>query len=338
MFSGFLLLVALVGLGLAAGWRRVLLWAWMPLVLAILAILFINRPLKTSQNQIYETESAYNYIQVLEKDGYRMLRLNEGQGIHSMCHPTQLDYAGPWEQFLVAPFFNPAPFKPENLQRMAIVGLAAGTLARQATEVFGPVTIDGYEIDPEIIRVGQEYFGMSMPNLNPIAQDGRLGLAASREPYDLIAVDAYRPPYIPWHLTTREFFELVRNRLTSDGVVAINVGRAPGDRRLIDGLAATLQAVFPSVYVMDIPNTFNSMIYATNQPTQISDLYQNYLDLQTRDDVNPLLMTALERTIVNQQTTPQNGGVFTDDNAPIEWITNNMVLNYVFFGDMESLR
>ncbi len=338
LFSGFLLLVALVGLGLAAGWRRVLLWAWMPLVLAILAILFINRPLKTSQNQIYETESAYNYIQVLEKDGYRMLRLNEGQGVHSMYHPTQLDYAGPWEQFLVAPLFNPAPFKPENLQRMAIVGLAAGTLARQATEVFGPVTIDGYEIDPEIIRVGQEYFGMTMPNLNPIAQDGRLGLAASREPYDLIAVDAYRPPYIPWHLTTREFFELVRNRLTSDGVVAINVGRAPGDRRLIDGLAATLQAVFPSVYVMDIPNTFNSMIYATNQPTQISDLYQNYLDLQTRDSTNPLLMTALERTIVNQQTTPQNGGVFTDDNAPIEWITNNMVLNYVFFGDMESLR
>jgi len=338
LFSGFLLLVALVGLGLAAGWRRVLLWAWMPLVLAILAILFINRPLKTSQGQIYETESAYNYIQVLEKDGYRMLRLNEGQGVHSMWHPTQLDYAGPWEQFLVAPLFNPAPFQPENLQRMAVVGLAAGTLARQATQVFGPVAIDGYEIDPEIIRVGQEYFGMTMPNLNPIAQDGRLGLAASREPYDLIAVDAYRPPYIPWHLTTREFFELVRSRLTSDGVVAINVGRAPGDRRLIDGLAATLQAVFPSVYVMDIPNTFNSMIYATNQPTQITDLYQNYLYLQTREEVNPLLMTALERTIVNQQATPQNGRVFTDDNAPIEWITNNMVLNYVFFGDMESLR
>jgi hypothetical protein len=49
-------------------------------------------------------------------------------------------------------------------------------------------------------------------------------------------------------------------------------------------------------------------------------------------------MTALERTIVNQQATPKNGRVFTDDNAPIEWITNNMVLNYVFFGDMESLR
>jgi spermidine synthase len=221
---------------------------------------------------------------------------------------------------------------------MAIVGLAAGTLARQATEVFGDVAIDGYEIDPEIIRVGQEYFNMREPNLNPIAQDGRLGLATSRRRYDLIAVDAYRPPYIPWHLTTREFFEVVRGRLTEDGVLAINVGRAPNDRRLIDGLTATLQSVFPSVYVMDIPDTFNSVVYATNQPTQIADLYQNYLYLQSRPDTHTLLMAALERTIVNQQPTPQGGQVFTDEKAPIEWITNNMVLNYVFFGDMESLR
>jgi predicted membrane-bound spermidine synthase len=338
LFSSFLLLVALGGLWLTAGWRHALLWSWMLILLAMLAVIFTNRPLKNTPGQIYETESAYNYIQVLEVDGFRLLRLNEGQGIHSKWHPTQLDYAGPWEQFLVAPFFNAGGYGPERVQSMAIVGLAAGTLARQATQVFGDVAIDGYEIDPEIIRVGQEYFDMREPNINPIAQDGRLGLATSRRRYDLIAVDAYRPPYIPWHLTTREFFEVVRGRLTEDGVLAINVGRAPNDRRLIDGLTATLQSVFPSVYVMDIPDTFNSVVYATNQPTQIADLYQNYLYLQSRPDTHPLLMAALERTIVNQQPTPQGGQIFTDENAPIEWITNNMVLSYVFFGDMESLR
>ena len=58
-----------------------------------------------------------------------------------------------------------------------------------------------------VFEVGQEYFGMNMPNLNAIAEDGRWGLAHSEYLYDLIAVDAYRPPYIPWHLTTLEFFQ-----------------------------------------------------------------------------------------------------------------------------------
>jgi hypothetical protein len=89
---------------------------------------------------------------------------------------------------------------------------------------------------------------------------------------------------------------------------------------------------------MDIPNTFNSMIYATVQPTDIQDLYRNYLGAIARPDTHLLLKTALERTIVNQQPTPRGGVAFTDDRAPIEWITNNMVLNYVISGDVESLR
>ena len=72
-------------------------------VLALLALIFIDRPIKSTSGQIYETESAYNYIQVLEKDGYRMLRLNEGQGIHSQWHPTQIAYGRTWDFFLAAP-------------------------------------------------------------------------------------------------------------------------------------------------------------------------------------------------------------------------------------------
>ncbi len=100
---------------------------------------------------------------------------------------------------------------------MAIIGLAAGTSARQATAAFGPIPIDGFEIDQEILNVGQDYFGMTDPNLNPIAQDGRWGLAHSGEKYSLISIDAYRPPYIPWHLTTREFFGEVYDHLDANG-------------------------------------------------------------------------------------------------------------------------
>jgi MFS family permease len=337
-FSGFLLLVAFVGLWQSAGWRSVLAWLWMPILLAVLSIIWMGSPVKRSVGQIYETESAYNYIQVLNWNGYRILRLNEGQGEHSRYHPEQLAYDGPWMQFLVGPFFNEPPFYPENVERMAIVGLAAGTTARQATEVFGPIPIDGYEIDPTVIEVGRRFFDMNQPNLNAIAEDGRIGLSRSQEKYTIIGLDAYRPPYIPWHLTTREFFQSVADHLTDEGVLVINVGRAPGDRRLIDGMVGTIRTVLPSVYVMDVPDTFNSIIYATSKPTQVTNLVENYQILSDREGTHPLLLSAILRAGTNLQPTPQSEVVFTDDLAPIEWITNKMVLQFVFSGGVEDLQ
>ncbi len=267
-----------------------------------------------------------------------MLRLNEGQGIHSMWHPEQLDYFGPWEQFLSAPFFNQPEYKPENVSRVAVIGLAAGTVVRQITEVYGSVPVDGYEIDPEILEIGRRFFEMDSPNLNAFALDGRIGLQRSSEVYSLIVVDAYRPPYIPWHLTTREFFQIVSNHLSEDGVMAINVGRSPDNRRLVEALVGTIQTVFPSVYVMDIPDTFNTIIYATVQKTDIQNLYDNLLYLYTRADISPLLVESIHRIVINLQPTPVSDIVFTDDWAPVEWITNSLVLNYLFFGDMEALE
>ena len=310
VFSGFLLFTALVGVWLSSGWRAALRFVWMPLVLGLLVYLFAGRSIKSTTGQIYETESAYNYIQVLEKNGYRILRLNEGQGEHSIWHPTELDYHGPWEQFLAAPFFNSPPYPIDRIRNMAIVGLAAGTIPRQASEVFGSIPIDGFEIDPEIIRVGREYFDMNGTNLTAIAQDGRWGLEHSDRRYSIIGIDAYRPPYIPWHLTTQEFFHIVYQHLAEDGVMVINVGRSPTDRQLIDGLVGTISMVFPSVYVMDVPNTFNSIVYATVQTTQLQFLYDNLLHLLSRSDVHPLLIKSIERTILNMQPTPDSKTVY----------------------------
>ncbi|HWQ83974.1 MAG TPA: fused MFS/spermidine synthase [Anaerolineales bacterium] len=337
-FSMFLLLVAFGGLWLSDGWKSILRLVWMPLVLIGVGAFLAGAPIKDTAGQIYETESSYNYIQVLEVDGFRYLRLNEGQGIHSTWHPTELAYDGPWEQFLAGPFFSPTINNPEDVKSMAIVGLAAGTSARQATAVFGPIPIDGYEIDPEIITVGQRYFDMNMPNLNAIGEDGRWGLEHSPRRYTLIAVDAYRPPYIPWHLTTQEFFQAVYDHLEADGVMVINVGRAPDDRSLIDALVGTIQTVFPTVHVMDLPGTFNSILYATRQPTKVEDLYQNVLHLYNRGDVHPLLIRSLTRLVTNLQPTPQSQIVYTDDWAPIELMTNSMVLKFVLLGDMERLK
>jgi len=338
VFSLFLLCVALAGLGLNVGTRIMLPYLLMVVILALTALFYSRRPLKSSQGQIYEKESAYNYIQVRKFGDTLFLRLNEGQGDHSMYSPTTLDYNGPWEQFLVGPFFNPPPYLPGQVRRIAIVGLAAGTTARQATAVFGSIPIDGFEIDPAIVDVGRKYFAMTMPNLNVFIEDGRWGLEHSPYHYDIIAVDAYRPPYIPWHMTTSEFFKISKDHLTENGVLSLNAVHLPDDRRLIDGLATTIGTLFPSVHIIDIPGTLNSIIYATMQPTLAEDLTSNILLLSIRKDIHPLLIDALQTASSNLQSGYQQTTVYTDDLAPIEWITNDMILNFVLHGNSEVLQ
>ncbi len=339
VFSALLLLVGLAGLWVSSGWKIALAYLWTPLVILVIAIWGLSGPERTTPGLVYETESSYNYIQVLQNsNGYRFLRLNEGQGIHSEYSPSTLDYGGPWEMVLAAPYFNLTPYDPGQVKSMAIVGLAAGTSARQATAVYGPIPIEGFEIDPKVVAVGRQFFDMNEPNLNVIVQDGRWGLEHSLNHYQVISVDAYRPPYIPWQLTTQEFFQIVRDHLTSDGVMSINVGRAPNDRRLIDALASTIQTVFPSVYVVDLPQTFNSIIYATVQPTRFSNFQANFTALIDRPGVHPLLKAVMTRVVDNIQPPPEPGPVFIDDLAPVEWITNAMVVNYILSGNVEDLK
>ncbi|MBM4427429.1 MAG: spermine synthase [Chloroflexi bacterium] len=337
-FGMVLLAVALVGLALYAGRREMLKLIWMPILLAVIAFAFSNSALKSSTGQVYETESEYNYIQVQQVDGYTLLRLNDGQGVHSIYHPDMLYFNGPWEQFMVGPYFY-ANRSPDDIKRMAIVGLAAGTAARQATAVYGQdLQIYGFEIDGKIIEVGRKYFEMNLSNLHVTVGDGRLELDRSRVKYDIIAIDAYRPPYIPPHMTTLEFFEICASHLTDDGVLTLNVGSTPGDRRLIDGLATTMAEIFPSIHIMDIPGSLNTMIFATKQPTTRENFADNMIRLAQDTSLDPVLVTTMASTFTNLQPGYQTTTVFTDDLAPIEWIVNDMVVNFVIDGGLEFLQ
>ncbi|HRQ32319.1 MAG TPA: fused MFS/spermidine synthase, partial [Anaerolineales bacterium] len=187
-------------------------------------------------------------------------------------------------------------------------------------------------LDPKIVEVGQNYFDMTMPNLNVIIGDGRLNLERSEQKYDIIAVDAYRPPYIPPHMTTREFFEICASHLTENGVLTINSASVPGDRRLINGLATTMATIFPSIYTVDIPGSLNTMIFATKQKTIPENFAMNLLTLSNDPTVNPLLITAMQVTFANLKTEYETTTVFTDDHAPIEWIVNDMVIRFILEG------
>ena len=272
---------------------------WMPAAVAILAMFVLGGRSRAAISDdftvIYENESTYNYIQVQEHtSGHRYLFLNEGQGIHSQWHPEQIAYNRTWSYFLTAPYFNPVPHSPDDVDSLLVIGLAAGTIPRQHTAVYDDIRMDGVEIDPTILEVGAEYFQMNqehMPSLTTYAQDGRYVLKQLDTRYDVVAVDAYRPPYIPWHLTTVEFFEEVSAHLTDNGVVAINVGRTQTDRRLINALTATLSEVYPSVHAIDVPNTFNTLLIATRTPTQSSNLQANLQQLPA--DAHPILRDVL---------------------------------------------
>jgi predicted membrane-bound spermidine synthase len=165
---------------------------------------------------------------------------------------------------------------------------------------------------------------MNEPNLTVHIGDGRYALARSTQHYDVIGIDAYRLPYIPWHLTTREFFEQTRARLTDDGVVVVNVGHTQDDYRLVEAMVATLQAVFPSVHVIDLPNTFNAILVATVAPSSPDNLRANLALLN-----HPLLREVISDAIWNLRPTAPGPTVFTDDKAPVEQLTNSIVLRFL---------
>lgn len=337
VFSSLLMAVATVGFFIYIDLKTWLRYSWMPVVLVLLWIFGARGADKSTGNMIFETESAYNYIQVIEINDYRYLRLNEGQGMHSVYHPTALNYFGPWSQVLVAPFFNTPPHALDDVERIAMVGLAAGTSARQANAVYGEIHIDGFEIDPKVVDVGRALFEMNQPNLTVYIQDGRWGLAHADGDYDIISVDAYRPPYIPWHMTTVEFFSIVYDQLSDDGVMVINIGRSPLDRRLVNDLGTTIGQIFPTLFVVDIPESFNTIIFATKQPGSWENFVHNFSNL-ANSNVEPLLIEAMAMAINHQQPSPDLTRVYTDDLAPIEWLTNKIVVDFIFSGGLDELQ
>jgi hypothetical protein len=107
---------------------------------------------------------------------------------------------------------------------------------------------------------------------------------------------------------------------------------------VVNALATTIHSVFPSVHAMDIPNSFNTILFATRQPTTTRNFFDNYQQLATLPTVHPLLLESMQLTLANMQPEPETTQVFTDDRAQIEWLTNGLVLNFFFNVGTEVLQ
>lgn len=317
-----LMVLSLIGLIIGRGGRRIAL-------VAILLMASLGIHATTSAGEIKppyrgvlieEAESDYNYIQVLQDNGRYLLALNDGHAIHSIYDPNSVLTGGPWDYFLLAP-----TMVGNSPERALIVGLAGGTSAHSLLATYPNLIIDGVEIDPKVLELAERYFALDDPRLATYAQDGRYFLETSDETYDLVALDAYRQPYIPFHLATQEYFELVADHLSEDGVVVVNAGRSETDFRLVDALSSTLSAVFPSVWLVDVQGYDNTMVIASKQEITLDEIDQRLRS--TEPGSNQQIVAAEVFADGNIRMNTEDARPYTDDRAPVETLIDRMIFD-----------
>lgn len=313
IFALALALVAVAGLG----WRYLAAPAAVAGVIAI-PVGTVKAETDPGDRVIFEQETETQYARVIEEaDGDRRLELNEGVAQHSYYSPRSYLTNDYWDGLLILPFMG-RELPPE---RIAVLGNAAGTTARSYGHYFPQTHVDGVEIDPELAEIGRRYFDMTNPNLTVHNEDARPWLRASDGDFDVIIVDAYRQPYIPFYLATKEFFELARDRLAPDGMVIVNVGHPEDNDDLERVLSATMAEVFPTV-LRDPAEDTNALLIGTAGaagPQRLRAARAGLpTDLQQRAD--------LEAARIGP---PLPGGeVYTDDKAPVEWLIDRSILGY----------
>jgi spermidine synthase len=313
-FLVFALALALVG-AVGLGWRS----AAVPALLAVVIALPAGTIKAADTGRVlYEAETLHQYARVVERDdGSRALELNEGQAVHSLYVPGSFLTGDYWDGHLVLPFA--ARERPPR--RIAILGNAAGTVARAYGPYFPAAAVDAVEIDGELTELGRRYFGLRNPRMQAFAEDARPWLERSAGGYDAIMVDAYRQPYIPFYLTTREFFELARERLAPGGIVIVNVGHPEDSDELERVLGATMATAFDRVLRDPIEPT-NSLLVGGDPGLSARRLGRNAASLAP--ELRPLAVDAARRLA------PHLGGgeVYTDDRAPVEWLVDSSLLEY----------
>jgi spermidine synthase len=296
---------------------------WQLVTVALVALLLVPAgTIKPTEGLLHESESSYQYVQVVERsDGSHALRLNEGVAVHSVWHRNSVLTGGVWDTFLLVP-----PLVGRPVERMLVIGNAGGTIARAFAELYPDVAIDGVEIDPEVSAAGRRYLGLGdNPKLEVFEADGRPYLQLTDRRYDVIVVDAYHQPYIPFYLATEEFFSLARERLADGGVLALNVAAVPGDERLAEAIGTTVLAAFPQAWRWK-PLRFNELVLGFDRPIEREEMVTRANGVDAR-------LASLAR-LFGDGVRPVRpvGRPLTDDRAPVEWLTDRMIIDFVSRG------
>jgi spermidine synthase len=302
----FLILAAIPAIVAASGLRA--RWLVVPGALLTALALPVGTVKPAEEGEvIYETETQYQYARVLQlPDGSRRLELNEGHAIHSLYRPGTVLTGNYWDGFLVLPFAA----RPRPPRSIAILGTAGGTVARAYAHFFPSTRIDAVDIDARLFEIGHRYFGLERrPRLREIAADARPFLRRTSARYDSIFVDAYRQPYIPFYLATREFFALAKARLERGGSVIVNIGHPIGSDALERAITATVGRELANVRRVPITRT-NTLLIASEAP------------------LAPIAWPPGGLPSLTLEAPLAGGEVFTDDRAPVEWLIDTSIVSY----------
>lgn len=268
---------------------------------------------------LYSTESEYNIIMVTEDKQARYLSLNKHFGHQSKSLNPETKLSGDYyDLFLVAQLFTDA-------NSTLILGNGAGTSMMQTRHFFN-ARIDGVEIDSVLTEVGKDYFGLVLDDRTRIYhEDARTYLIKNQDKYDVIYIDIFAgSPYVPFHVTTLEFYRLVKSALSENGVVAINLPRYAGGTQLGEYLLNTIAAVFPNSFL-----SFH-VLYAFKNATNLEKLRASLNTSEIPPYLAPVTSITLKKMQKVTLTSPEK--IFTDDYAPVESMSYAILRKIRTFG------
>jgi predicted membrane-bound spermidine synthase len=203
---------------------------------------------------------------------------------------------------------------PQARQKILMLGLGGGSIATYLARFVPEASFSTVEVDPGVIAAAKTYFGLrESERMRFLASDGRVFLTRNRETYDLILVDAYRGGYVPFHLLTREFYSLVKERLAPGGAAAFNVHDGT---KLYASTLKTVGQIFPA---LDLYPTGAGEVIAIGSASPLSQEMRELsaASLQARHGFRFPLPAILQRRIVTPAA-PLGGDIITDDFAPAD--------------------
>ena len=308
LFSATLFAVTAFGF---AGRKTALLSivAAMPLLLPIPSV-------RETPGKIYSTESAYQYIEVLDRGSFRYLAYNDAVGFQTVANKKSV-LTGPNYYY---DYYSLLPFLLKEAPKSAvIIGLGGGIIANQLHFFHPEIDIDGIEIDPKVIKIARTYFALT-DAARVFNQDGRIFVSLAKRKYDIVIIDAYtQQVYIPFHLTTMEFFSQVKKGLSDNGLVAMNVSSAREDSPLIQSINNTLRLVFGHVYRLRIPGSVDNVVLASNRSIDFAVLAGAAgTELQS--------IAAYSQLNFRESSYDDRYRPLTDDRAPIEHMVDWEIL------------
>jgi hypothetical protein len=287
------------------------------------ALLFFVPIPKAPPTVLWSGESAYNRIFVIEDKGLRLLALNDprfAQTIERVGGGSSGFYL---DEFALGPVIVPA-------KNLLVLGMGAGGSIQVSRMVVPEIQVDAVEIDSEVVRVAAKYFGLPQndPKLRVHIADARPWLAQreTNGEFDLVHVDLFQGgPYVPFYLTTVEFFQLVRSRMADSGALIMNVYDKSSNQELLGAMGATLRQVFPSLEKLSRADG-NHIVFAFAARRELADTVA-----RLKQGAGPLWVRELSQKAAGEiaEFEPQAGAViFTDDRAPIEEITRRMLVEF----------